>query len=282
MNRPKVLLVEDDASIRRFVELVVEDLPVSLVGCDTVAEAVRTLRAAPVALVITDLMLPGESGLGLLQRLADEPALAGGARVAVFSAGLNPAMRERLAAFAVWRFLSKPASVEALRACVVDALDAASAAADPAPSPPGRRDESDASQAVGAVPAGEAPAAAQSNPDESIEPHARPALQAAADAVAITRHFGGNAPLFHAFKASCLAQFPLDVSAGDAACSQRDAQSLRRVAHSLKSVLLSLGQDDASDLAKTLEDAAAGGAWAPALALWQGLRLQLTGLLKGP
>lgn len=269
MSRPRVLLVEDDASIRRFVEMVVEDLPVSLVGCDTVAEAVRTLRAAPVALVITDLMLPGESGLGLLQRLADEPALAGRARVAVFSAGLNPAMRERLAAFSVWRFLSKPASVEALRACVIDALGAAIDAAGPEAGLPGWREESAASQTVGAVPAGVAPAAGQGNPDE---PDGGPALHAAADAVAIARHFGGNAPLFQAFKASCLAQFPLDVSAGDAACALRDAQSLRRVAHSLKSVLLSLGQDEASELARRLEDEAALGTSPQALSLWHRLR----------
>ena len=69
----------------------------SLVACASVAEALAALREAPVQLLLTDLMMPGENGLDLLQHLVDEPALRGGALQVVFSAGLGAAAQERLA-----------------------------------------------------------------------------------------------------------------------------------------------------------------------------------------
>lgn len=145
-SRPRVLLVEDDASIRRFVTLALDECPVDLLACETVAEAMKMLAQGGVALVITDLMLPGESGLGLAQRLAQDPALARGARLVVFSAGVTPEVQQRLDALGVWRTLRKPASVLDIEACVADALAlwnamqsaAPSCAAHPAALPPGR------------------------------------------------------------------------------------------------------------------------------------------------
>ncbi|KAB0584742.1 response regulator [Ideonella dechloratans] len=85
MNEPRVLLVEDDAAIRQFVTLALEDLPVALHACATVDQALSVLREGPVSLVLTDLHLVGDSGLRLLERLAADPALRGSARLAVFS-----------------------------------------------------------------------------------------------------------------------------------------------------------------------------------------------------
>lgn len=63
MNRPRVLLVEDDPSLRRFVALALDELDIQLLRCASVAEAVEVLSQGPVRLVLTDLMMPGESGL---------------------------------------------------------------------------------------------------------------------------------------------------------------------------------------------------------------------------
>lgn len=242
---PRVLLVDDDPSIRRFVALALEEQPLELIACASVAEALAELRRRPVELLLTDLMMPGETGLDLLARLADEPALRGTARVVVFSAGLNAAMQARLAGFDVWRLLAKPISVLELEACVHDGL--ALAAGDGAP------------RTAAAAP----PPAAGLSADE---------------AAAVERHFGGDAALFVAFRDSCREQFGADLRRGDAAVAAADAAALRLLAHSLKSVLATLGHDAAGATARQLEAAAAAADWPGAGPLWWRLRATLAAL----
>lgn len=233
MSRPTVLLVEDDVSLQRFVSLVLEDLPLDLHCCGTVDEALSFLAGARVDLLITDLMLPGLSGFDLLRMLRDAPALRGRARLVVFSAGLTPEVNRRLAAKDVWRVLVKPCSVEALEACVREAVWG--------------EGESGVGHAAAADPA----------------------------APVVTRNFAGNEALHRAFRAQCLRQFVSDIEAGDQACARRDAPTLRRLAHSLKSVLLTLGHDAESACARKVEQGAEAGDWPAALAGWQELRAAL-------
>lgn len=234
MPLPRVLLVEDDPSLQRFVQLALEELPITLLTCGSVADALAELARAPVALLITDLMLPDRSGLDLLAQLQREPALRGAARLAVFSAGLLPAVRLQLQALDVWRMLAKPCSIMALEACVLEAL--------------------------------------QNAPAGAVAPTAqRPAV--------VDSHFGGNTALYEAFRASCLQQFVHDAKAGDLACEQGDSQTLRRLAHSLKSVLESLGHSEAAALARALEARAEQGDWALARPLWQALRGSIQALV---
>ena len=75
---------------------------------------------------------------------------------------------------------------------------------------------------------------------------------------------GGNAPLYLSFRASCLQQFQADLAEGDKALTDGDAPALRRLAHSLKSVLRSLGHPEAASDALTLEEAARGTRRLPA------------------
>lgn len=243
MNRPRVLLVDDDASIRRFVALALEDLEIELVEAGDVPQARRHLADGRFALVITDLMMPGETGLDLLQHLCEHPERRGGAKLAVFSAGLNAAMQARLAGFDLWRQLSKPISLSELERCVRDAIGAQ-------------------------PPAGAAPAAGPAGPD-GLSP---------GELAAVERHFAGERGLFLAYRTSCITQFATDLHHGDEALAAGDAPALHRLAHSLKSVLLTLGQAQASASARHLEDAAARADWAAALALWQALRTQLVAM----
>jgi CheY-like chemotaxis protein len=237
-----VLLVDDDAALRKLVTMVLEVLDIELVVCTNGADALAALQAAPVQLLITDLMMPGVSGYDLLQALADTPALRGNARVMVFSAGLDAAARARLAPLGVWRLLGKPVSVRALEAGVREAL---------------------------ALSAGEA-----AGPDGA--PSDGPAGSAAADEAsaeqaAIARYFGGQAALFAAYRADCLAQFTHDLQAGDQALAVKDAAALRRLAHNLKSVLRMLGREAAAGQAQALEAAAAGQDWNGMAEGWRGL-----------
>jgi CheY-like chemotaxis protein len=241
MTRPRVLLVDDDPSIRRFVALALEELDVELIDVPGVAPAREALRQGRFDLIITDLMMPGETGLDLLQHLADHPAQRGAARIAVFSAGLTAAMHQRLNTFDVWRQLSKPISLSALEDCVRDAVGAAS---------------SDAATSASPAAAG----------DDSLSADERAAVE---------RHFGGEQALFIAFRASCQTQFAADLRAGDAAVACGDATALRHLAHSLKSVLATLGHAGPGAIARSLEDAAAAADWGSAKPLWQQLRAGL-------
>lgn len=245
MSRPRVLLVDDDASIRRFVALALEDVEVELEACASVAQAVETLRSrGPVALVITDLMMPGENGLVLLQRLADEPALRGAARIAVFSAGLRGPLQAELAAHDVWRQLSKPVSVVELEACVRDAVDA---------------------------PPASATLTAAAGIDTGLDAAAFSAIQT---------HFAGDQELYLAFRSSAVAQFEADLARGDDDLGRGDLSDLRHLAHSLKSVLLLLGHADLADTARRLEDCAAHQQATQAAPLWALLRQGLATLLS--
>lgn len=203
---PRILLVDDDASMRRFVALALEELPIRLECVDSVAKALATLRGAPSpAVLITDLMMPGESGLDLLVALSGEPQLHAGTRLVVLSAGLDASTASQLGALGVWRQLRKPVSVAELENCVRDALALG--------------------EAAGATP-GSTGAGSLS----------------AAEQQAVERFFGGDAALFLAYRASCLGQFANDVAEGDRALAQADTPALARLAHSLKSVLVTLGR----------------------------------------
>jgi CheY-like chemotaxis protein len=239
MATPRVLLVEDDPLLRRFVRMALEQLPLQLLECDGVPAALELLAGTQVQLIITDLMLSGASGIDLLQNLQSKPALQAQAKTMVLSAGLTPEVRAKLAPLNVWRMLSKPVSLQLLEDSVMEALN------DVQPS---------ASEAT-------APLA----PD---------------DRHAADTYFAGDLELFHSYRAACLLQFPHDIQAGNAACTPLDLPALRRIAHSLKSVLQTLGYADLSAQAWALENLCYTGQAAPALRGWSGLRAQLQALVS--
>ena len=244
MSKPRVLLVEDDASLRRFVAMALEDIDIELVQCVAVAPALALLREGSFCLVLTDLMMPGESGFDLLAHMQRVPALRGSAKVVVLSAGLTSAVREQLADAGVWRMLSKPVSVGALVGCVSDAIaDAQQEAAPVAPDRAGRGQRGDRAHAL-------------------------------------HEYFEGNRELFDAYSGACMEQFPQDVRQGDAAIAQADLQAIRRVAHSLKSVLLTLGYPHLSAQARALEETSHDGLQEPAQAQWSALRAALLQVLQ--
>lgn len=219
----RVVLVEDDPTIRRFVSLALEELPITLVECVDL-QAGRAALGEGAQLLITDLMLPDGNGIDLL---AGPPAPP---RSIVFSAGVNAALRDRLLGLGVWRVLDKPVSIGALLEAVESALG-------------------------GGPPPTEAPVLA-ANPVE--------------------RHFGGDEAFFQAFLAQAKQQFGDDVAEGERCCAAADLPALRRLAHSLKSVLQLLGDDAASELARRLERQAAAGAH-DSVAQWPELRAVLQG-----
>lgn len=243
MKRARVLLVEDDASIRRYVGMALGDLPLDLVEAGTLHEARRALASGSYALLLTDLMLPDGNGLDLLAELQAEPRLRGQARIVVFSAGVSGDLRERVMALGAWQVLDKPVALAALVGCVAQALAGPDSVA-PTPTP----------STESALQRGEVSAAV-------------------ARAAAIAAHFAGHAGLYDAFRAASVAQFDADIAEADAACLRPDIAALRRHAHNLKTVLLLLSADEASMQARALESAADGATAITALLpLWRTLR----------
>lgn len=243
--KPRVLLVEDDASIRRFVELALDEHAIELLQAPTLAAARAVLQGGPVALVLCDLMLPDGSGFDLLR----EPAAQGPRRVA-FSAGVSAAQHQLLQQAGVHAVLRKPVALGELLACVETELAAWAEAAAPAlPGP------ADPTPTPGPTPA----------PDPS-------------DPVA--RYFAGDAALYRAYREQCRPQFAQDAQDGERACASADWPALRRLAHSLKTVLQTLGEEPAGRIAAELEHATAAADGAQAHALWPRLRQALEQLAR--
>lgn len=238
----RVLLVEDDASIARFIDMALEDQGVDLTVCGDVKTALALLQKGPVGLVITDLMLPGLSGFDLVDRLHHEPALRGGAKVVIFSAGMSVDNQYRLEGRSIWRILRKPASVAQLQACVLDAF----VEHDSAPPP------------LSGVP----PEHAASSSVESDAIHA---------------YFGGDAALFRTYRAKCLVQFADDLVAGDSALQSSDFVALQHLSHSLATVFRTLGWAEDGRVAKRLEALAAAGDGQASATTWAQLRPRLLG-----
>lgn len=92
---------------------------------------------------------------------------------------------------------------------------------------------------------------------------------------AVSEYFEGDKAFYLVFRASAVAQFPADLQAGDAAAAAGDTQALRRAAHTLKGVLLTLGYAELSAFAKTAEQGAQQLPWDEAVALWRELRARM-------
>jgi two-component system response regulator AtoC len=72
----RVLVVDDDRRMRRTLQIVIESMGLESVAAADAHEAGEQLRSATFDLVLTDLKMPGPTGLELLERIrADHPKL---------------------------------------------------------------------------------------------------------------------------------------------------------------------------------------------------------------
>lgn len=116
--------MEDDETLQQFFGMVLELLPVEHRLCSTAEEAVTALTERSADLIVTDLLLPGLDGRGLLRRLQADSALRGSARVVVMSGSIDETVRRELQGLGAWRVLGKPVTVKAFKECVSEALTA--------------------------------------------------------------------------------------------------------------------------------------------------------------
>ena len=115
-----ILLLEDDSDDASFVRRALTKARITneLNVCRTVQEARELVELLDgdrfPALVIVDLALPGEGGLGFLKWLRQQPPPVGTIPAMIFSVSTDPAERQEASALRAVLFLQKPASEHAL------------------------------------------------------------------------------------------------------------------------------------------------------------------------
>src|SRR5467141_2809510 len=70
-DRPKILVVEDDPDIRKILEIFLTEKRFQVKITDGAATALKTLDQEPVDVILSDVRMPGMSGLELLRHLKD-------------------------------------------------------------------------------------------------------------------------------------------------------------------------------------------------------------------
>ena len=69
----RVLLVDDDDFIHETVELLLAETRYSLTSAESVEKAMMVILSEPPDIIITDAMMPGESGFSLISRVKSLP-----------------------------------------------------------------------------------------------------------------------------------------------------------------------------------------------------------------
>jgi DNA-binding NtrC family response regulator len=120
MNRRKVLIIDDDASLRRVMEMQLEEIGCDVISVASGSEALAALEEVTPTLVITDLRIPGMSGMDLLKILrADHPELT---IIMVTAYGTVRTAVEAMKAGA-YDYLTKPIDYDELTLVVNRALE---------------------------------------------------------------------------------------------------------------------------------------------------------------
>jgi CheY-like chemotaxis protein len=108
-----VLLAEDDAALRRFIEVILERAGYEVVSAADGLEAMKALVTSTIDVVITDAVMPNVSGYELCRFVRSSPHLSH--LPIILLSGLDPKNAETEQVNA---FLAKPITPEILLACI--------------------------------------------------------------------------------------------------------------------------------------------------------------------
>jgi DNA-binding response OmpR family regulator len=121
MNKTDIILVEDDFLVGEITRGILTDAGYAVRWVQDPNEAVATVKKARPQLVITDIMMPGISGMDLCKQLCSDPELAG-LKVMVMSAKSFESEKRRAHMFGAAQFLPKPFTEKGLLKAVKDLL----------------------------------------------------------------------------------------------------------------------------------------------------------------
>lgn len=116
-RRPRVLVADDEPHIRRVILTMLDTSGYRVDEVEDGLQALARLRdeSVPYDLILLDLMMPGHTGLDLLEELADLPFRAGVPVVVLTAKGQDTDRQEALALGAA-AFVTKPFSPKKLLA----------------------------------------------------------------------------------------------------------------------------------------------------------------------
>jgi len=113
-NKPKVVVVDDSASVREFFKRAAAELSIELHCFASAAEAMDYLRASKPELVFLDIIMPDKDGLTFLQELRKHP-LHADTRFVVISSKDYAQDRMTAKDLGALDFVAKPVTTEQIR-----------------------------------------------------------------------------------------------------------------------------------------------------------------------
>jgi two-component system response regulator PilR (NtrC family) len=116
----RILVVDDERSMREFLEILLERDGHEVVSCGEAEQAVLALQSDEFDLVISDIRMPGMSGLDLLDRMPD---LAPGTLLVLITAHGSMESAVEAMKHGAYDYLTKPCSVDEIRVVVEKALE---------------------------------------------------------------------------------------------------------------------------------------------------------------
>jgi two-component system response regulator PilR (NtrC family) len=121
INKSKILIVDDDQSLREFLEILLAKEGYDVYSKSSGEKALQLLNKEDISLVITDVRMPGIDGMSLLKQIKnkypDIPVILITAFASLDTAML--AMKE-----GAWDYLAKPFRIEEIREVVSKAIKA--------------------------------------------------------------------------------------------------------------------------------------------------------------
>ena len=116
-----VLLIDDDAPLRNVLTLALRKLQHQVTEAADGREGLRLFQQGSVDVIVTDIVMPDEDGIGLLMKLR---TLARGTPVIAMSGGLDRSgfYRDLATKFGAAQVLAKPFTIAALDTAIKNVL----------------------------------------------------------------------------------------------------------------------------------------------------------------
>jgi CheY-like chemotaxis protein len=123
IKSPVLLIAEDEPEILSNLVEYFESLDIVVHGVTSGELALEVAGRVTPDVIVTDLVMPGFSGISLLEKLCARPETAS-IPVIVLSARVELEIRERVSSLGAIDFITKPFSLARLREAVMAALPA--------------------------------------------------------------------------------------------------------------------------------------------------------------
>ena len=117
---PRILIVDDSTFLRKRVRQALQDQGYTLVEADSGLSALKELDKQGFSCIVTDLVMPGLDGFGLLAEIQKRRLTS---PVVVLTADVQKSTHDRCDELGASAFLQKPVNPAALRSVVSGIVD---------------------------------------------------------------------------------------------------------------------------------------------------------------